>query len=173
MDSQIKEGFYCDKKCYSQENKTNADHPPKACSHTYKHITQQVTNLNDSTQQETIHTMEENSSSFTTDVNNNYQYNITQTEVQTDNTHSLKKSIPHMKHKHKYHNTFSEANINYHNFDNYDALTHKDKYTTLLEQELQNPYWCLHDPIMTNISNIRRNGNRNNATCSILPWQSG
>ena len=24
-----------------------------------------------------------------------------------------------------------------------------DKYTTLLQQELQNPYWCLHDPITT------------------------
>ena len=25
----------------------------------------------------------------------------------------------------------------------------KDKYTSLLQQELQNPYWCLHDPITT------------------------
>ena len=33
--------------------------------------------------------------------------------------------------------------------DNGDALTLKDKYTTLLQQELQNPYWCLHDPIAT------------------------
>ena len=24
-----------------------------------------------------------------------------------------------------------------------------DKYTALLQQELQNPYWCLHDPITT------------------------
>ena len=30
-----------------------------------------------------------------------------------------------------------------------DALTFKDKYTALLQQELQNPYWCLHDPIAT------------------------
>ena len=28
-------------------------------------------------------------------------------------------------------------------------FTYKDKYTTLLQQELQNPYWCLHDPITT------------------------
>ena len=26
---------------------------------------------------------------------------------------------------------------------------YKDKYTALLQQELQNPYWCLHDPITT------------------------
>ena len=29
------------------------------------------------------------------------------------------------------------------------ALTFTDKYTTLLQQELQNPYWCLHNPITT------------------------
>ena len=26
---------------------------------------------------------------------------------------------------------------------------YKDKYTVLVQQELQNPYWCLHDPITT------------------------
>ena len=31
---------------------------------------------------------------------------------------------------------------------------HKDKYTALLQQELQNPYWCLHDPITTRSSQI-------------------
>ena len=29
------------------------------------------------------------------------------------------------------------------------TLTFRDKYTALLQQELQNPYWNLHDPIMT------------------------
>ena len=49
----------------------------------------------------------------------------------------------------KYRNVFGNSNIQYHNFNNGDALTFKDKYTALLQQELQNPYWCLHDPIMT------------------------
>ena len=40
-------------------------------------------------------------------------------------------------------------NIQYHNFDNQDSLTFADKYTVFLKQELQNPYWNLHDPIMT------------------------
>ena len=30
---------------------------------------------------------------------------------------------------------------------NGNAFVHKDKYTALLQQDLQNPYWCLHDPI--------------------------
>ena len=28
-------------------------------------------------------------------------------------------------------------------------MTFKDKYTALLQQELQNSYWCLHDPVTT------------------------
>ena len=55
----------------------------------------------------------------------------------------------HSQNKHKYRNVFGNSNIQYHNFDNGDALTFKDKYMPLLQQELQNPYWCLHDPIAT------------------------
>ena len=45
---------------------------------------------------------------------------------------------------------FGDAHIQYHDFDNGDAFVYKDKYTALLQQELQNPYCCLHDPITTN-----------------------
>ena len=55
----------------------------------------------------------------------------------------------HSQSKHKYRNTFGESNIQYHDFDNQDSLTFTDKYTALLQQELQNPYWCLHDPVTT------------------------
>ena len=55
----------------------------------------------------------------------------------------------HSQSKHKYRNVFGDSNIEYHDFNNGDALTCKDKYTALLQQELQNPYWCLHDPITT------------------------
>ena len=54
----------------------------------------------------------------------------------------------HLQSKHKYRNVFGDSNIQYHDFNNGDALTFQDKYTALLQQELQNPYWCLHDPIM-------------------------
>ena len=46
----------------------------------------------------------------------------------------------HSQTKHKYRNTLGDFNIQYHDFDNGDALTFKDKYTALLQQELQNPY---------------------------------
>ena len=55
----------------------------------------------------------------------------------------------HSHRKHAYRNTFGESNIQYHDFDNQDSLTFADKYTALLQQELQNLYWNLHDPITT------------------------
>ena len=55
----------------------------------------------------------------------------------------------HSQSKHKYRDIFGNFNVQYHDFDNGDALTFKDKYMMLLQQELQNPYWCLHDPIAT------------------------
>ena len=55
----------------------------------------------------------------------------------------------HSQSKHKYRNVFGDLNIQYHDFNNGDALTFKDKYTALLQQELQNPYWCCHTPITT------------------------
>ena len=39
--------------------------------------------------------------------------------------------------------------MQYHDFDNQDSLIFTDKCMALLQQELQNPYWNLHDPIMT------------------------
>ena len=55
----------------------------------------------------------------------------------------------HSQSKHMYRNDFGDLNIQYHDFNNGVALTFKDKYTALLQQELQNLYWCLHDPITT------------------------
>ena len=54
----------------------------------------------------------------------------------------------HSQSKHKYRNVFGNSNIQYHDFNSGDALTFKDKYIALLQQELQNPCWCLHDPVM-------------------------
>ena len=55
----------------------------------------------------------------------------------------------HLQSKHKYRNVFGDLNIQYHDFNSGDAFTFKDKYTALLQQELQNLYWCLRDPIKT------------------------
>ena len=89
-----------------------------------------------------MYTNEVDASLFTTDILN------------SDNLQGSKTNITqpmgiHSQSKHKYRNVFSDSNIQYHDFNNGDALTFKDKYMMLLQQELHNPYWCLHDPIAT------------------------
>ena len=59
---------------------------------------------------------------------------------QENKPHTTQSRGIHSKSKHSYHNVFGDANIQYHDFDNGDALTFTDKYTALLQQELRNPY---------------------------------
>ena len=80
--------------------------------------------------------------------------NLTPSNLETESVEDTNDSPEnnagiHFYSKHKYRDTFGDAHIQYHDFDNGDALVYKDKYTALLQQELQNPYWCLHDPITT------------------------
>ena len=97
--------------------------------------------------------MEEDASLFTSNTTTSCNYNITNGVHNSDTISEGKPKIIspmgiHLQSKHKYRNVFGNSNIQYHDFNNGDALTFKDKYTALL-QELQNPYWCLHDPITT------------------------
>ena len=151
LDSQIKDNFACDQNCYTN---TQHDQTLTPCTHTYDHITQHVDNLDDPIQQHIVYTNEVDASLFTTDTTTPCDYNI---NIDMPNPNSSHENKPHntqsrgihSKSKHTYRNIFGDANIQYHDFDNGDALTFTDKYTALLQQELQNPYWCLHNPITT------------------------
>ena len=155
LDSQIKDDFQCDHDCYSQHRDPTSDNYSNACTHDYHHITQSVQDLTDSTQQNTLHSMEENASSFADDTNTRCDFSIIDHTLDTENANDIhtcfmpKYPAIHSQRKHIYRNTFGDAHIQYHDFDNQDSLTFRDKYTTLLQQELQNPYWNLHDPITT------------------------
>ena len=99
-----------------------------------------------------LYTNEADASLFTTDTSTQYAFNIIPSNLETESMEDINE-IPqnntsiHFYSKHKYRDTFGDAHIQYHDFDNGDAFVYKDKYTALLQQELQNPYWCLHDPI--------------------------
>ena len=97
--------------------------------------------------------MEENSSSFADDTDTHCDFSIVDHNSDTENdTHAcLAPKYPgiHSQRKHAYRNTFGNSHIQYHDFYNQDSLTFRDKYMALLQQELQNPYWNLQDPIMT------------------------
>ena len=155
LDSQIKDDFQCDHDCYSQHRDPTIDDYSNTCTHDYHHITQSVQDLSDSTQQNNLHFMEENASSFADDTATPCDFNITDQHSDTENANDTntrympKQPGIHSQQKHAYRNTFGESNIQYHDFDNQDSLTFADKYTALLQQELQNPYWNLHDPIVT------------------------
>ena len=155
LDSQIKDDFQCDQDCYSQnKDLTNNDHP-NICTHDYHHIMQNIQDLTDNTQQNNLHSMEERASSFTDDTDTHCDYSISDYTSDTENVNDTHTNFApkyptiHSQRKHVYRDTFGDAHIQYHDFDNQDLLTFQDKYTALLQQELQNPYWNLHDPIAT------------------------
>ena len=105
-------------------------------------------------QQRTVYTNEVDESVFTMDTTTSCEYNFSIDMSNSNNSHKNKSNTIlsreiHSKSKHKYRDVFGNSNIQYHDFDNGDALTFTDKCTALLQQELQNPYWCLHDLITT------------------------
>ena len=154
LDSQIKDNFQCNHDCYSQHRDLTIDVHSNTCTHDYHHITQSIQDLSVSTQQNNLHSIEENASSFADDTTTLCDFSIIDHHSEIENTNDTSAHFPpkqpsiHSQRKHAYRNTFGESNIQYHNFDNQDSLIFTDKYTALLQQELQNPYWNLHDPIM-------------------------
>ena len=106
--------------------------------------------------------MEENASSFVDDTNTHCDFSIAGHTSDTENTNDThtcfmpKYPTIHSQRKHVYRDTFGDAHIQCHDFGNQDSLTFRDKYTALLQQELQNPYWNLHNPIMTKSYHISK-----------------
>ena len=151
LDSQIKDDF----QCYSQHRDLMIGSHSNTCTHDYHHITQSAQDLSDSTQQNNLHSIEENASSFTDDADTLCDFSIVDHNSGTENTNDIQMHFMskhpdiHSQRKHAYRNTFGDSHIQYHNFDNQDSLTFRNKYMALLQQELQNPYWNLHDPITT------------------------
>ena len=147
LDSQIKDDFQCNHNCYSQHRDPTIDNYSNTCTHDYHHITQSIQDLSDSTQQNTLHSIEEKISLFVDDTATHCDFNIIDQNSDTENANDTnmhyvpKQPGIHSHRTHAYKNTFDKSNIQYHDFDNQDSLTFANKYTALLQQELQNPYW--------------------------------
>ena len=84
LDSQIKDDFNCNQECYMDIQQTQQEQQPTPCTHAYDHITQHINNLDDSTQQSTLYTMEEDASLFTSDTATPCDYNITKVVQNSD-----------------------------------------------------------------------------------------
>ena len=76
LDSQIKDNFQCNHNCYSQHRDSTIDNYSNTCTHDYHHITQSVQDFSDSTQQATLHSIEENASLFADDTATHCDFNI-------------------------------------------------------------------------------------------------
>ena len=86
-------------------------------------------------QQNTLYTQEEDASLFTSDTTTPCDYNITEGVPNSDTFSENKSKIIspigiHSQSKHKYRNVFGDSKIQYHDFNNGDALTVHDPITT-------------------------------------------
>ena len=129
LDSQIKDDFQCNQNCYSQYRDPTNDEHTNACTHDYHHIMQNIQDLTDNTQQNNLHTMEEHTSSFTDDTDTHCDYSISDHTSDTENVNEThidfvpKYPTIHSQRKHVYRDTFGDAHIRYHDFNNQDSLT--------------------------------------------------
>ena len=85
LHSQIEDGFNCNQECYTDTQETQHEQQLTPCIHAYDHITLHINNLDDHTQQNTLYTMEEDASLFTSNTATPCDYNITN-GVQNSNT---------------------------------------------------------------------------------------
>ena len=130
LDTQIKDDFKCNQGCYidTQENQ-----PLTSCRHACDHITQHINNLEDPMQQNTLYTWKEDASLFTSNTATPCDYNITNGVPNSDTISENRSKIIspmgiHSQSKHKYRNIFGDSNIQYHDFNNGDALTNIQHY---------------------------------------------
>ena len=133
LDSQIRVDFTSTKACYAHNNTNNILDMRPQCTHTHHHISQQPDSLADTKQQHKVYTSEVDASLFTSDTSTQCAFNIIPSNLEPE-TDKLMEKTPqhntgiHFHSKHKYRDTLGDAHIQYHNFDNGDAFTYKDKY---------------------------------------------
>ena len=87
LDGQIKDDFQCDHDCYSYQQECMVDDHTNTCTHEYHHIAQSIQDLSDNTQQNSLHSFEENASSFADDNATPCDFNITDQHSITENAH--------------------------------------------------------------------------------------
>ena len=85
LDSQIKDDFQCDLDCYIQSSKSTKDDHLNICTHDYQHITQNIDNLSDTTQQNELYSSEESPLSFTENTDTHCDYSISNHTPDTEN----------------------------------------------------------------------------------------
>ena len=94
LDSQIKDDFQCDQDCYTQYSELTKDDHPNICTHDYQHITQNIQDLSDNTQQNNLYSREESTTSFTNDTDMHCNYSISNHTPDTENANDTHTNFP-------------------------------------------------------------------------------
>ena len=85
LDSQIKDYFQCDPDCYIQTRQPTKHDYLNICTNNYQHITQNIDDLSDTTQQNEFYSSEESALSFTDDTDMHCYYSISTHTPHTEN----------------------------------------------------------------------------------------
>ena len=127
LDSQSRNDFTCTKTCYTHNTTASTQDTNPQCTHTSDHISQQLNSLADAQQQQMLCTNKVNTSLFTTDTSTQCAFNIPPSNLETESEKDVNDTPQnntgiHFYSKHKYRDTFGDAHIQYHDFDNGDSL---------------------------------------------------
>ena len=93
------------------------DSHSNTCTLDHHHITQSVQDLSDSTQQNNLHFIKENTSSFADDANTLCDFSVIDHNSDTENTNDThmhftpKHPSSHSQRKHAYRNTFGDSHV--------------------------------------------------------------
>ena len=136
LDSQIKDNFQCNHDCYSQHRDPTIDNYSNTCTYDYHHITQSVQDLSDSTQQNTLHSIEENTSLFADDTvtHCDFNINILTQKMQMILTHISRQNNPASTHIKNMHTETLLAN------QTYNIMTLTIKTLSHLQTDIQHCY---------------------------------
>ena len=93
LNSQIKDNFQCDQDCYTQYSEQKNNDHPNICTHDYQHITQNIQDLSDNTQQNNLYSREESTTSFTDDTDTHCDYSISDHTSDTENLNDIHRNF--------------------------------------------------------------------------------
>ena len=95
-----------------------SDNYSNACTHDYHHITQSVQDLTGSTQQNTLHSMEDNASSFADDTDTHCDFSIIDHTLDTENANDIHTCLtPKYPAIHSQNNTHTETLLVMHTYN--------------------------------------------------------
>ena len=118
LDSRIKDDFQCNHDCYSQHKDLTIDSHSNTCTYDYHHITQSLQDLSDSTQQNNLHSIKENVSSFADDADTLCDFSIVDRNSDTENTNDIHKHFtPKHPGIHSQKNTHTETLLAIHTYN--------------------------------------------------------